>query len=205
MFSHTDFIDNFSKRIPDMPAAFHDSQTKAVYIDKGDFHRLRIYEHMLHEIIHTAAFHKFHADVKNRMIKNYRTGYGFKDPRTNGHEIFYRFNEAVVDKTTYEILRKHADELMQKLSITPEEIKVSQFIYNPFVNILDKIIQRIADKKGESETAVWQKLERGQFTGEMMHLRDIEKYIGKGLLKKLANIKFMEDAESDLPPEIINE
>ncbi len=64
----------------------------------------------------------------------------------------------------------------------PHLITIFWLTYYPKTSIVE-----IAKQKGEDENAVWQKIKRGQFTGEMMHLRDVEKYLGKGVLKKIAH------------------
>jgi hypothetical protein len=40
--------------------------------------------------------------------------------------------------------------------------------------------------RNESRADTWARIKHGYFTGDMMHLRDIEKVLGKGGLRKYA-------------------
>ena len=51
---------------------------------------------------------------------------------------------------------------------------------------MKEIIFRISEKQGEEYQTVWKRFERGYFTGEMMHMRDVERTFGKGSLRILA-------------------
>jgi hypothetical protein len=57
------------------------------------------------------------------------------------------------------------------------------------IEIVEIIIQKVAEKKGEDRELVWQRFKRGLFSGEMMHLRDIEETFGKGSLRILASLE----------------
>lgn len=185
LFSHKDFV----KKFPWAEAeSFHESQTtKAAYFDKEAApNRLHFYKAILHDIIHIISFHKYLVDVEKKEYSSYRTGYTIRGVRKEDQkddEHLRWFNEAVVDKITQDILVKHRDELYRELNITPEEEKETVGVYYPRMDALNAIIDEIAKRKGEGRPTVWQKIKRGQFSGEMMHLRDIEKYLGKGTLK----------------------
>ena len=47
-------------------------------------------------------------------------------------------------------------------------------------------MEKIAEKNSESKEAVWMRFKKGEFTGEMMHLREVERTFGKGALRVLA-------------------
>jgi hypothetical protein len=44
----------------------------------------------------------------------------------------------------------------------------------------------VAKAKNETRDEVWQRIKKGYFTGELMHLRDIERTLGPGTLEKVA-------------------
>ena len=166
--------------------AFHDSLKKVAYFKKPEFTRLQLFKTMLHESLHIASFHKYYVDVEQREVIRHKVGYFGGKPFEKEHEHFRGFNEAVIDKTTREILRKHQKELIKKFNITPEEEREGIKWYRLNMDILNLIIRKIAEKKKEDENTVWQKFKKNQFTGEMMHLRDIEKIFGKGSLRIIA-------------------
>jgi len=55
--------------------------------------------------------------------------------------------------------------------------------YNLPLEILEIVLEKIAKNNKEKPEQVWQRFKKGFFTGEMMHLRDVEKTFGKGALR----------------------
>jgi plasmid maintenance system antidote protein VapI len=117
----------------------------------------------------------------------YRSFSSYADKRENKqHEHFQGLNEAVIDKLALEIVRKHIDELVQELAITPEEkAEIGPYYQFEFIEVLDIIIRRLAESMQVSEREIWKEFARGLFTGEMMHLREVELFFGKGALRVL--------------------
>ncbi len=191
-FSHEEFIKKFGERDANINAIYK-AGTNAAFFDKETpGSRLRFYKALLHEMIHIASIHKFYAELKNDnvIVPSYRTGYTITDPRKKEKENLEHFrwlNEAIVDKITMEIINKHQTELRKELKINDEEENESLGSYYPSLGALNELIKELSKRKGESESNIWQKIKRGQFTGEMMHLRDVEKYLGKGELERLAH------------------
>ncbi len=188
LFSHENFIKAFPNK-KDLDE-FHESETtKAGYlnIDRAP-NRIEFYNTILHTMIHIVSFHKYLVETEEKKFSSYRTGYRIADVRKiarEDEEHLRWFNEAVVDKTTQDIFLKYYSEIIKELNIPKNEEKIP--VYYKRIDSLNAIISEIAKQKGEDENAVWQKIKRGQFTGEMMHLRDVEKYLGKGVLKKIAH------------------
>lgn len=154
-----------------------------INIDK----KLLQFETLLHEFVHSASFHKYFVTEmpETNLVESYRLGY-----RLNANDdldYFRGLNEAVVQKTTQDILRK----LYQNNEIQNSVHKMFFRLNHSYTSetiILEKIISKISKEKNEDKTEVWKRFEKGQFTGEMMHLRDIEKAYGPGSLRILASM-----------------
>ena len=170
-------------------------------ICKREENRLQLYKTMLHECVHMVSAQKYHADIKKKDISEYRTGYGLKNVMDQ-HEHFRGLNEAITENITKDILHKNKDNLIKKFNIPEEESNNTNLSYTDYRAILNVIIKKVAKYKGEDEAIVWKRIKKGQFTGEMMHLRDIEKTFGKGSLRVLASLG---SGTKDLPEEEINE
>lgn len=152
--------------------------------DKGQ--RLQLYKSTLHESVHRAAYKTFSANQELKVIDVVRGGYTAGNPSDeSGHEHFRGFDEAVVDGIVSEILEDHKQELIHTLNITEEERAQPVRYYREYMDILGIIMKKIAAAKNEKVEAVWENFKRGEFTGEMMHLRDVEEVFGKGSLRVL--------------------
>lgn len=141
---------------------------------------------LVHESIHAASHHKFELDIENKKLDTYRAGY-----RLSGDEkdYFRGFNEAVVEQTTKDILAR-----MYKLKDGSFEKEFGKKLYNlstgylPEMVTVNSIVDKIAKMKGEEKEKIWERFKKGQFTGEMMHLRDVESVYGPGSLRILASM-----------------
>jgi len=164
----------------------------AIYIDKSaPRNRLELFKIIFHESVHLLAFQKVHvaAEEESNTARQYRRGYYVKNPKEGHHEHFRGLGEAIVDKTVMEIFRKKAKELIKEFNISKEEEESSPVAYQKdYIEILDIIIKGIAAKNNEDERLVWQDFKKGQFTGEMMHLKKVEDAFGKGSLRILASL-----------------
>jgi hypothetical protein len=156
-----------------------------IYVSQGK-NRLQAYKSLLHEIIHQISHRSIYANPKTKENYISRVGYSNIKISEEAYEHFRGMNEAVVDETVKEILQKHADELVKDLGITEEEQKQPVNYYHDYMEILEIIMDKVAEKNDESRESVWSRFKKGQFSGEMMHLRDIERTFGKGALRVLA-------------------
>lgn len=192
--------EGYKKYAPREPSgAVSDPMKQGVIIDKSSrTNRLALYKTIFHESIHLLGCKKYCFDAEYKMVKPYRSGYATHHPESAYHEHFRGLNEAVIDKIIIEIFNKHKDELKKEFNITPKENQESIVYFYPWVEILNKIIQEIAEKNNEDEKMAWQRFKKGYFTGEMMHLREIEKTFGKGALRVLAAV---ESDIKDVPEE----
>jgi len=165
--------------------AFFYSPNQGAYIDKDDAKsRLDLYKTMFHESVHMASFLKFRIKKQEGKVNQYRVGYS---TWLEEHGHFTGLNEMVVDKLIPEMLRKHKKELLKEFEITPEESEQITYYYPS--DILDTIISKLAEKDDEKEEEIWKRFKKGLFTGEMMHLREIERILGKGSLRMLAALE----------------
>jgi hypothetical protein len=174
------------------------TETRAIFsplnqkicIDKDHYkNRLNLYKSILHESIHAASFSKFIVGEKEKRPPLRRSGYHIGTLMEDvKHEYFEGLNEMIADETARDILTKHRDELRKELNITSwEERKTTGSFYSR--DILHTIIEKIADKNNEEERNTWTRFKRGLFTGEMMHLREMERTFGKGSLRVLAAVE----------------
>ena len=178
-------IDDFEKNFPNAEAnGIYRDLADGIYVRQAG--RMQLYKTIFHEMVHQASSRSFFADPKDRNIGRRRIGYTAFNSGEKNHEHFRGLNEAVTDMIVREIFIKHKDELIRDFEITEDEQKQSVDFYFEYMDVVKIIIAGIAKKNGEDEEAVWERFKKGEFTGEMMHLRDIEKTFGKGSLRVLA-------------------
>ena len=165
----------------------------AVFIVKDNFEngRLGLYTNVLHEIVHYYSIRSFIAieTKNNNSINPYRSGYDVKNLKEDYHTHFRGFNEAVVEKIVQEILQKNNKKLTKEFKINEAERKNknnSIFYYYGEIEILNTIIEKIAEFSKKNKENVWGQIKKGLFNGEMMYLREVEKVFGPGSLRVLA-------------------
>ena len=95
----------------------------------------------------------------------------------------------------------HQDELVREFGVSQTEAPGIPMFYGECISILDLIIRKVAQDRNEDEIAVWKRFKRGMFTGEMMHLRDIEHAFGRGSLRVLAALNW--ESNHTIPIELI--
>lgn len=198
----------YAKRFPRRKApAFSDPMDQVVYVDK-DTHKYdegpSLYMTITHEALgHLASFRSYHSERRGWEASTYRFGYRIHQPYEASHEHFRGVDEAVIERMVLDdIWGKHRRELLGDLGIRDEELEGARKAYAGEIRILDEVTQRIAEKKNEAEGTVWRRFKRGLFTGEMMHLRDVEETFGKGSLRVLAALG---SGTKELPREEINQ
>lgn len=135
---------------------------------------------MLHEGIHMDSHHAYFTKNQNDdpvdgLSGQTRSGYSTRTPyKETENDYLNGFNEAVVQKTTWEKISPYLVRMKTNIS------------YEKEIEVLDSIIEKIAAKYKEEKAAVWNKIKRGLFTGKMMHLRRINGTYGPNALKVLA-------------------
>lgn len=148
------------------------------------------FETIIHESIHSSSHHKY---IGDKVPTQYRIGYELIKNRVSKNiKLFEGFNESVVQKTTLDILNhedKNGKEYINNLIDT---------MYSEHMFILDQIIKKISIVKNQSQNEVWERFKKAQFTGEMMHLRDVEGAFGPGSLRVLSSIRASEPPHRSL-------
>lgn len=151
------------------------------------------YRTIVHEAIHGKSFHKYELDINKdnpesyKINENtYRNGYLLTK---NGQEDYFRgLNEGIVDKTTMDILMKECKDEPNIVNKIREILYYMESSYFIEMLTIDSIIEKIAKSKNESTEEIWTQFKKGQFTGNMMHLRDIENVYGLESLRILATM-----------------
>ena len=169
------------------PAAFFDPHYQGIYVNRDKAKgRTNLYHSIMHESIHQASFLRFSYKEERDTVKidSYRVGYSVDGQE---HEHFRGLNEMMIEKIIPEIIKKHEKELVKKLKITPEED--NQTVKRYPSELLDIIIKEVAKRNDEKEEETWQRFKKGLFTGELMHLREVERTFGKGSLRILAALE----------------
>lgn len=148
---------------------------------------------ILHELVHVVS--KFGLRVfENENGGGSRSGYFIKsfkkeaDGDFGDYEYFDGLNESIVQMVTLDILEQHTDELEKDYSITKEEQKEFKFKdgYAGYEYIYMLMAKNLAEKLGLSPRDYGKKFRKNLFTGNLMFLRDVEKFFGKGSLRVLA-------------------
>jgi hypothetical protein len=140
---------------------------------------------LLHEVVHLAGHQKYQITDKGQ-VGSYRIGYetysrNGVEPKLEG------FNEAVVDAITMTLLRRNAGKLQQEIGADFSKVRDDVlFNYEYHTRMLGMIIRKISEVKNEKVEEVRDRIFKGYFTGEMMHLRDVVDAYGESALKVLA-------------------
>lgn len=153
------------------------------------------YRGLWHEMVHTRGHEKFYSHEVEDLLVTYRSGYQILDKGLveQGKDLkpsrFVGFNEAMTELIAGLLWHTEEDELRNKLnlpSLSPEEKESSEVLvvgYTEQVKLLTYIIGRLNGEPGENPVGDFV---RGYFSGDMMHLRRIEKVWGKGALRILS-------------------
>lgn len=164
--------------------------------EKGIDIRLKELATLLHEGIHARGFLKY--DIRNKIdnkanILPYRIGYQLNTYGNEELDIdkkFNGFNEGIIELLTAMILLWNKDEIKEKFGIdlTDKFVtndKNSAWSYLGLSAVAEAIYVIYSRIKGQNFDQLWE----GHFTGNMMHLREIERYYGKGTLRILSLLK----------------
>lgn len=166
-----------------MISGLANSRTKSIYINKDfDSRSHAIFAEVFHEMLHLASHQKFLANTEKEVISAYRLGY------VTGEDKLRGLNEFLTDATLLGIWSRHTTDLQEKFSFTKDEANnIPPLAYLPkYFPLFQKIFSRVAEKRNEKVQETTNRFSRGMFTGEMMHLRDIENVYGENALEVLA-------------------
>src|SRR3989344_2351043 len=151
--------------------------------------KILLFDSTLHEMIHAAG-----VSAKNTSGEISRVGYLQINTNDSGtHEHLRGFNEGIVEALAQEWSSKHREKIKALLHVDDADfehpILQARNSYGTEQKVANAIAEGIAGAKQETPETVHRRLARGHFTGEMMHLRDIDTAFGKGSLRLLAAIR----------------
>ena len=169
-----------------VPQGLHEPNTSMVFIDKTDVGLIELLYLVLHEATHVASHHKF-IRLRNGNLKIYRVGYEVFDASSRKLKHFHDFDEAVVDLFVLHLFIKYGELIMRRLNIKPKQFRESAKIYyGDELKIVIDIIWRMAQTDKRRARRIRERIVSGLFTGQMMHLRSMERALGVGSLRFLA-------------------
>lgn len=199
MLRHEDYIEH-----DDSGKAVSEAYSGHIYVDADEAFRysksprISFISVMVHEFIHSHSHIKYFVE-EGGVFGTHRIGYESTGKDDQEYHFHFRgFNEAVTSALTDEILLKNKEYLSKTLKLSADEWDIfeeSGVSYKSAREILDCVIDGVADVTGQEHGEVWGKIREGVFTGEMMHLRDIEKAFGPGSLRVIAAIQVHLDYE----------
>lgn len=193
----------YQERYPKDTNATSAIEESAAFINNGTMdNRWKKYIVIAHEIIHLASWFSIYAEKKEKLYRLHSAGYRYEHDSESDHFHFHGLNEAVTQKMAEEFFHDQRQRIIRDFKFTPGEKRKIKPAYRENIAVLDLVISKIAQSKNEDPDSVWQRMKRGYFSGEKMHLRDIEKVFGKGSLRVLGA---MSSQEKELPGEDMDE
>ena len=188
---------------------FPDSTDKAFFVSASDIvylnrdtadSRARIFSTLLHELIHRASTRKFYCDEADGAIGNARVGYRLRSTwkkDKNRQNRLRGFNELMADYTVYKLLMKNQQELESTLGITKGDIQGPIYTYMHYGPILESLLEKISKERDVSQGEVFADFERGQFSNNLLVLKQINSTFGKGSVEILSLLETLDDAQAN--------
>jgi hypothetical protein len=164
-------------------------EMKRALSDKIDLLNRECRQHvLLHEALHVAS----------KLAENQ---WGYSTYLPNERKIFESLNEAVTEKICHELSheRKLGREQLQELldqyheleyndefAITETVAELLPPSYEGDILVLDALIKRISLRQEVPNEMIWDRIKRGYFLGEKLHLAEIERVLEPGALRAYA-------------------
>lgn len=157
----------------------------------------RFIKTLLHEAIHAASFITIGRVKKTspegkieKGLDAHRGGYDLATVRERAdmpvprEGYFLSWNEGVIESITQRLLAEHSAELHNLLPQTSSDalMHAGDKVYVAERKLYTLVVGHIAKNTREKPGDVASRIERGLFTGDMMHLRDIERTGGENAL-----------------------
>lgn len=185
--------EDYKKQCPDYRGGALTKSWNGIFVNADWMKGVSLFHAMLHEFVHELSHKKYRYSDATKKVEVYRSGYsvsGYDEKKERHYSLLEGFNEAMTSQISKYMLQKHSEEIREQFGISEEgldnEIEVE---YPEEREQLEDLVKRIAELRSEPLVEVWNKFVRGYFTGEMMHLRDIERVFGKGTLKNIEDKK----------------
>ena len=190
LLSAESFAEHFPHRAARGANGFYDPRGDSVIINKdtpsraGDRRdpRLRLYMTMMHEAIHAVSVKKF--SVSGERLRQTKIGYQIGKPYDD-RQLLVGLNEVITDIFARIFFQRYQKQIEKKFNLKYSEGNLWAG-YAAYRDVWYLIANKISEKTGESVGEINSRYQRGLFTGEMMHLREIEEMFGKDALRVLA-------------------
>ncbi len=146
----------------------------------GNLSVFKKYMTLVHEMLHLFSHPKVKEQEEEKLV--FRTGYSYQ-------KYFYEFNEFITEKIAREILIENADLFSKKIHKKENEVikQIQQeSSYQRYIEIFEIMMQVASENLNIPQDEIWRNIQRGYFSGDMMHLRIFEKVYGKGFLRFIA-------------------
>lgn len=203
----------------------YESGTGLIYIDDS-LRGFELFWTILHEVLHAIGRTTFDAREEGEGWSTRRVGY---EQTTRLGRQFSGFNEGVVELIVREIAAGKYNEISQKLydikraagvddADTSYEFRFQPHSYDVHRTLVGDVIhqeararQHEAEGETDDDTLLMKYVEpvelqmiQGYFSGNMMHLRSIEKHFGEGSLRFIAALKDTDEYGSKRGTEFLN-
>ncbi len=175
--------ENFAQNVlPEGASAVFDPyEQQTVIVRRSNESKIQLFHDLLHEMVHSVSHIKYQI-LEDDSVKNYRSGYSVKN---NKDKIKYleSFNEAITEDFAQSLLLKNKETIFEIFNINKFGTSDA---YVEDIMILDNIIIGLAEFNKNSEHMIRDTFYKGILTGEMMHLREIDKVFGEGSIRLLS-------------------
>jgi len=149
-----------------------------------------------HEMLHAASFEQYYTNQYGNGASVKRGGYTTVNLQ-DMHSHFASLGELIADKILLDIILKNKDFIADSLKIDKGYLGYTEFTYP--VHILNILLEEVSKRSGIKIDEIWQKIKKGFFTGETMHLRLIDRYLGRGVLRFISFFDFNNEFVEFLP------
>lgn len=147
---------------------------------------------LLHENIHTLSYEEDMVSKKTGKMYARRSGYLFSS--SDGTITKFRgLNEAINEKICFEIFRDNEENLRE---IFPDSERrdwiFTSYAYPQESAVLEFLLFELAKKTNKSQEEVWIEYRKGISTGNIRHLKEVDRVYGPGSLRFLASMGSLE-------------
>jgi hypothetical protein len=173
----------------------------------------------IRRISHIYIHEAYHFGSKNKLLLineafGSRSGYNIQSPKDTNEYLtsFTSLNEAVTEQLAVETLNQNEERLnvepltyyyyYQVEDLRKDYTEDDKRFYELDRILLNIVIGVISERLKKPEEKIWSEIVLGYISGEMMHLRDIEKVYGPSSLRLYASLPPISDLPQKLRDEI---
>ncbi len=147
---------------------------------------------LLHENIHSLSYEEDMVSRKTGKMYARRSGYLFSS--SDGAITKFRgLNEAINEKICFELFRDNEENLRKLFPDSEKKDWIfSSYAYPQESTVLEFLLFELAKKTKRSQEEIWTEYRKGMYTGDIRHLKDIDRVYGAGSLRFLASMGSIE-------------